>query len=95
MIEIKKEALTLKTVRQMFFRAHQKDDKVTFVEEYLKRNLEQERVIIFVNRRDFTVELRDCSVQRGTKFLYLWGETWILKKGTKQFENLTRGRFRY
>jgi len=72
-MEMKKEALTLKNVRQMYFKANKKDEKVDFIEEYLKRSIENERVIIFVNTRDNTVKLQQMLVQKGYKVYILMG----------------------
>jgi ATP-dependent RNA helicase DDX19/DBP5 len=73
MIEMKKEALTLKNVRQMYFRCKKRDEKVEFVEEYLKRSFENERVIIFVNTRDFTAKLQQILISKGYKVYILMG----------------------
>ena len=73
MIEVKKESLTLKNVRQMFLRCKNSEDKVNMIEEYLKRNIEQERVIIFVNTRDYTEKLTMNLRNKGYKVFLLMG----------------------
>jgi ATP-dependent RNA helicase DDX19/DBP5 len=73
MLEIKKEALTLKNVRQMYYKCNKRDEKVDFIEQYLKRNIEQERVIIFVNTRDFTEKLSTILRSKGYKVYVLMG----------------------
>lgn len=73
MIELKKEELTLNNVRQLYFKTENRDKKVDFVEEYLKNSFEQERVIIFVNTKDFTVRLQQTLTKRGYKVYILMG----------------------
>ena len=73
MIELKREELTLDNVKQLYYIANNQDGKVDFIEEYLKRSIENERVIIFVNSRDFTVQLQQKLVSKGYKVYILMG----------------------
>ena len=73
MIELKREELTLDNVKQLYYIANNQDGKVDFIEEYLKRSIENERVIIFVNSRDFTVKLQQKLVSKGYKVYILMG----------------------
>ncbi|MCQ2819213.1 MAG: DEAD/DEAH box helicase [archaeon] len=73
MIEIKKEELTLNNVKQLYYNAKKREDKITFVEEYLKRNIQNERVIIFVNTKEFTVRLQQTLREKGYKVFILMG----------------------
>ena len=73
MIELKREELTLDNVKQLYYIANNQDGKVDFIEEYLKRSIENERVIIFVNSRDFTVKLQQKLVSKGYKVFILMG----------------------
>lgn len=73
MIEIKKEELTLTNVKQVYYNAPNKEDKITFVADYLKKQWQQERVIIFLNSRDFTLKLRDKLASQGYKVFILMG----------------------
>ena len=73
MIELKREELTLDNVKQLYYIAKNHEGKVDFIEEYLKRSIENERVIIFVNSRDFTVKLQQKLVSKGYKVYILMG----------------------
>lgn len=91
MIQMKKEALTLKTVRQMFYKCKKREEKVEFVEEYLKRSFENERVIIFVNTRDFTVKLQQILVSKGYKVYILMGGNMDPKERDETIKKFNRG----
>jgi ATP-dependent RNA helicase DDX19/DBP5 len=91
MIKMQKEALTLKTVRQLYFKCNKRDEKVSFVEEYLKRSLENERVIIFVNTRDFTAKLQQILVSKGYKVYILMGGDMDPKERVETVEKFKRG----
>ena len=73
MIEIKKEELTLKNVKQVYYNAPTREDKVTFIAEYLKKQWQQERVIIFVNTKDYNLKLRDKLTKMGYQVFVLQG----------------------
>jgi ATP-dependent RNA helicase DDX19/DBP5 len=73
MIAVKKEMLTLKNVKQLYFHCKSREEKVEFVEDYLKRSMENERVIIFVNTRDFTAKLQAKLISKGYKVYILMG----------------------
>lgn len=74
-ISIKKEqeSLTLKGVRQMFLSTKGGKSKDQMIEEYLKANINNERVIIFVNMRSNVVSLRDRLNSKGYKTFILMG----------------------
>ena len=57
----------------MYINCANNEDKINKIEEYLKRNIEQERVLIFVNTRDFTEKLTMNLRQRGYKVFLLMG----------------------
>jgi ATP-dependent RNA helicase DDX19/DBP5 len=73
MIELKREDLTLANVKQLYYIANGPEGKIDFIEEYLKRSIENERVIIFVNSRDFTVKLQTKLKEKGYKIYILMG----------------------
>ena len=91
MIQMQKEALTLKNVRQLYFKCKKREDKVNFVEEYLKRSLENERVIIFVNTRDFTAKLQQILVSKGYKVYILMGGDMDPKERVDTVEKFKKG----
>lgn len=91
MIEVKKELLTLKNVRQMYINCANSDDKINKIEEYLKRNIEQERVIIFVNTRDFTEKLTMNLRSRGYKVFLLMGGNMDPAERDATIEKFTKG----
>jgi len=91
MIEVKKELLTLKNVRQMYIKCNNSDDKIDKIEEYLKRNIEQERVIIFVNTRDFTEKLTMNLRNRGYKVFLLMGGEMNPVERDQTVEKFTKG----
>jgi ATP-dependent RNA helicase DDX19/DBP5 len=91
MIEVKKELLTLRNVRQMYIKCETNDDKVTMIEEYLKRNIEQERVIIFVNTRDFTEKLCMTLRQKGYKVFLIMGGNMDPSERDATIEKFTKG----
>lgn len=72
----KKEDLTLNKVRQLYIRCNNSDKtKDNMVEEFLKANIENERVIIFTNKRDNCVKLCDRLRLKGYKtFLLIGGD---------------------
>jgi superfamily II DNA/RNA helicase len=73
MIQVEKGGLTLKKVQQFYFKCDKREEKINFIEEYLKRNIESERVIIFVNTKDFTEKLTMLLRQKGYKVFLLMG----------------------
>lgn len=83
MLERKKETLTLGNVRQMYIHCQSRENKVNFVEEYLKRSLDNERIIIFVNTRDYTDKLAKTLIEKGYKVQMLLG-------GNQDVENRDR-----
>ena len=91
MIEVKKELLTLKNVRQMYICCANSEDKINKIEEYLKRNIEQERVLIFVNTRDFTEKLTMNLRQRGYKVFLLMGGNMDPAERDGTIEKFTKG----
>lgn len=91
MIEVKKELLTLKNVRQMYIKCEKNEDKITKIEEYLKRNIEQERVIIFVNTRDFTEKLTITLRQKGYKVFLIMGGNMDPAERDATIEKFTKG----
>lgn len=91
MIKMPLEKLTLKTVRQLYYKCKNRDDKVAFVEEYLKRSLENERVIIFVNTRDFTAKLQEILVRKGYKVYILMGGDMDPKERVETVEKFKKG----
>jgi len=91
MIEVKKELLTLKNVRQMYINCANNEDKINKIEEYLKRNIEQERVIIFVNTRDFTEKLTMNLRSRGYKVFLLMGGNMDPSERDATIEKFTKG----
>lgn len=70
-IKLQKEALTLKYVKQYFIVCNNNKDQK--IEEYLKANISNERVIIFVNSRSNTVNLQDRLKSKGYKVFILMG----------------------
>ena len=72
-IELKKEELTLKNVKQFYQECNSVDDKVKFIEEYLPKNAKSQRVIIFANRRDNVVKLQQNLLKKGYKIFILMG----------------------
>ena len=92
MIELKKEQLTLKNVTQLFYNAKSREEKVTFVEEYLKRNIQNERVIIFVNTKDFTIKLQQTLVQKGYQVYILIGGNMDPKERDETIKRFNEGK---
>ena len=72
-IELKKEELTLENVKQYYKDCKTEDDKVKFIEEYLKVSHGSSRVIIFANRRDYVVKLQQKLLEDGHKVYILMG----------------------
>ena len=73
-LEVKRESLTLVNVKQMYFKCNRTEDKIAFIEQYLKTSIENERCIIFVNTAKFTVELKENLSKRGYKVYLLMGK---------------------
>ena len=72
-IELKKEELTLENVKQYYQECKNEDDKVKFIEDYLKVSHGSSRVIIFANKRDYVVKLQKKLFDRGYKVFILMG----------------------
>jgi len=72
-IELKKEELTLENVKQYYQDCKTEDDKVQFIEDYLKVSHGSSRVIIFANKRDYVVKLQKKLFERGYKVYILMG----------------------
>jgi len=70
-IKLQKEALTLKYVKQYYIICNNNKDQK--IEEYLKANINSERVIIFVNSRNNTVNLQQRLQSKGYKVFILMG----------------------
>jgi len=90
MIELKKEELTLDNVTQMYELCKTPDDKVSFVEDYLKISEGSQRVIIFANKRDYVVKLQQNLLKRGHKVYILMGGDMALSnrdETIKKFKN--------
>lgn len=91
MIEVKKELLTLKNVRQMYIKCANSEEKINMIEQYLKRNIDQERVIIFVNTRNYTEKLTLNLRSRGYKVFLLMGGNMDPAERDATIEKFTRG----
>ena len=63
----------MKNVKQVYYNAPTREDKVTFIAEYLKKQWQQERVIIFVNTKDYNLKLRDKLTKMGYQVFVLQG----------------------
>jgi ATP-dependent RNA helicase DDX19/DBP5 len=90
-IEMKKESLTLKNVRQMYFQCHRRDEKVAMVEEYLKRSIENERIIIFVNTREFTIKLQQILKGKGYRVFILMGGDMLPQERDETIKKFNKG----
>ena len=73
MIKLQKEELTLDNVKQYYQECKNEDDKVQFIEDYLKVSHGSSRVIIFANRRDYVLKLQKNLFKRGYKIHILMG----------------------
>ncbi len=90
-MQASKESLTLKNVRQLFYNAKSKDDKISFIESYLQKSIDQERVIIFVNTREGTKKLQENLVQKGFKVFILMGGDMDPTERDRTIENFNKG----
>ena len=91
MIELKKEELTLDNVSQMYEVCKTPDDKVTFIEEYLKISQGSQRVIIFANKRDYVFKLQQNLLKRGYKVFILMGEDMALSNRDETIKKFSNG----
>ena len=73
-IVLKRKLLTLANVKQMYYKCRRTEDKIGFIEQYLKMSIDKERCIIFVNTAKYTVELNDNLTKRGYKVFLLMGK---------------------
>ena len=73
MIEIKKEELTLKNVTQYYQDCKNPEDKINFIDEYLRISTGSQKVIIFVNEKRYVIQLKEKLEQRGRKVFILMG----------------------
>lgn len=91
MIEIAKEELTLKNVKQVYYRANTREEKVNFIAEYLKKQWNQERIIIFVNTRDYNVKLSEKLRAMGYKVYVLQGGDMDPKNRDETIKHFNKG----
>ena len=91
MIEIAKEELTLKNVKQVYYRANKREEKVNFIAEYLKKQWNQERIIIFVNTRDYNVKLSEKLRAMGYKVYVLQGGDMDPKNRDETIKHFNKG----
>lgn len=91
MIELKKEELTLDNVSQMYEVCKTPDDKVTFIEEYLKISQGSQRVIIFANKRDYVFKLQQNLLKRGYKVFILMGGDMALSNRDETIKKFSNG----
>lgn len=91
MIELNKEELTLKNVKQCFFKVEKKEDKINFIGEYLKRTSDQTRVIIFVNTRNFVVNLQKKLGAMGYQVYILMGGDMDPKNRDETIKKFNKG----
>jgi len=85
------EALTLKNVKQFYYQAGDLDDKVKFIESYLQKAIDMERVIIFVNTKEGTKKLQETLVKKGFKVYILMGGDMDPAERDKTIENFNKG----
>ena len=91
MIELKKEELTLDNVSQMYEICKTPDDKVTFIEKYLKVSQGSQRVIIFANKRDYVFKLQQNLLKRGYKVFILMGGDMALSNRDETIKKFSNG----
>ena len=91
MIELQKEQLTLENVKQLYKSCKDPKEKVKFVEEYLKVSLGSERVIIFSNRRDNVLKLRENLLNDGYKPYILMGGDMALSNRDETIRRFRNG----
>ena len=91
MIELKKEELTLDNVTQMYELCKTPEDKVSFIEEYLKISQGSQRVIIFANKRDYVVKLQENLLKRGYKVFILMGGDMALSNRDETIRKFSNG----
>jgi len=72
-IQAAPESLTLKNVKQFYYLADDKREKIEFIEKYLSNSMDSERVIIFVNSKKGTVELQETLKKKGFKVYIIMG----------------------
>ena len=91
MIEMKKEELTLDNVSQMYEICKTPEDKVTFIEEYLKVSQGSQRVIIFANKRDYVFKLQQNLLKRGYKVFILMGGDMAFSNRDETIKKFSKG----
>ena len=91
MIELKKEELTLDNVSQLYKVCQTPDEKVSFIEEYLKISQGSQRVIIFANKRDYVVKLQENLLKRGYKVYILMGGDMALSNRDETIRKFSKG----
>jgi len=60
-------------VKQFYYLADDKREKIEFIEKYLSNSMDSERVIIFVNSKKGTVELQETLKKKGFKVYIIMG----------------------
>ena len=91
MIEMRKEELTLDNVSQMYEICKTPEDKVTFIEEYLKVSQGSQRVIIFANKRDYVFKLQQNLLKRGYKVFILMGGDMAFSNRDETIKKFSKG----
>ena len=90
-ILLKQEELTLDNVRQFYKNCNTQEEKVNFIEEYLKVNADTERVIIFVNTKKYTVELQQKLRAKNYRVFILMGGEMDPKERDLTVEKFRKG----
>ena len=90
-MQASKESLTLKNVKQLLFQAKNKDEKIGFIEQYLTKSQDMERVIIFVNTRDSTKKLQEVLIEKGFKVFILMGGDMDPTERDKTIQKFNKG----
>ena len=91
MIEVKKEELTLDNVTQLYEICKTPEDKINFIEEYLKISTGSQKVIIFVNSKKYVLKLRESLLKRGRKVYILMGGDMSRENRDETIERFRKG----
>ena len=91
MIELKKEELTLDNVTQLYEICKTPEDKINFIEEYLKISTGSQKVIIFVNSKKYVLKLRESLLKRGRKVYILMGGDMSRENRDETIERFRKG----
>ena len=91
MITVKKEELTLENIEQYVAYCKTEEEKISYIEKFLGVNMNQERIIIFVNTKKYVIKLQENLTKKGYKVFIIMGGDMDPEERDITIKKFTRG----